>query len=161
MKSGLDTFMDDVRRLIKTKPPYTASFTTQTLYLLNQAVTIMEGLQEIIKKQRIEEDRLRLLAEGKKRPKIKFDPYRTAKIIQAYKDGATPKQIGMIYGITAGRVCQILLRWGARDAGPSRTKGLPDPSDTEREGLDEGGEEARHPPDADRIGKDSDSGSDH
>lgn len=159
MKSGLDYFLDQVRRLVKTKPPYNAAFTTQALYLLNQSVTIIEGLNEIIRKERVEIEKLKLELAGIKPLKSVTDPVRNAQIIEDYKAGVSTRAIGKKHGITGARVCQILLRLGVRNAGKARIKGLPVTSNTEREGAAEAGKEAGYPSDANGVGQNGDGGS--
>ena len=158
MKSGLDYFLDQVRTLVKSKPPYNAAFTTQALYLLNQSVTIMQGLQEVHKKQKIEIDSLKEEVDELKPRRMPTDQARNAEMIEDHKAGLTVRAIAKKHGITAGRVCQILLKLGVRNAGPPRVKRLSNRSDQKRQGVLEVGEAARDPSDADRIRKDGNGG---
>lgn len=158
MRSGLDYFLGQVRTLVKTKPPYNSAFTTQTLYLLNQAVTIMEGLHEVIRKQKLEIEKINLELVGIKPRKIITDPIRNAEIIKDFQSGATMLSIGKKHGITPSRVSQILLRLGVRNAGPPRVKGLSKSSNSDGQKPFDEREEARDPSDADGIGQDGNGG---
>lgn len=151
MKSGLDYFLDQVRTLTKTKPPFSGAFTAQVLYLLNQAVTIIEGLHEIIRKNKLEIEKLKLELAGKKPLKSETDHIRNAEIIADYKSGISTRNIGKKHGITGARIYQILKRLGVVD-GKARAKRLSVAGDSECEGAAEGGQEAHHSSDANGIG---------
>lgn len=157
MKTGLDYFIDQVRTLTKTKPPFTGAFTAQALYLLNQSITIIEGLNEIIRKQKLEIEKLKLELQGKKPRKSVTDPIRNAQIIEDHQSGMTMRQIGKKHGVTASRVYQILVRLGVRNA-TSRVEGLSNASNSERQGEIEGGVEKSDPANANGIGQNRDGG---
>lgn len=158
MKSGLDYFLDQVRRLATTKPPYNAAFTTQALYLLNQSVTIIEGLNEIIRKNKLEIEKLKLELSGTRPLKAVTDPIRNAQILEDHHSGLSLRQIAKKHGITGPRVHQILSRLGATN-GKARVKGLSGGSNTECEGAAEARQEAGHSSDANRVGQDGDGSS--
>lgn len=161
MKSGLDYFLDQVRSLVKTKPPYNAAFTTQALYLLNQAVTIIEGLGEINRKQKIEIEKLKNEVEELRPKRIPTDHDRNASMTEDYQSGMTVKAIAKKNGISEGRVSQILLRLGVRNAGTPRVKGLSKSGNSERQGSSQEGHQEGYSSDADRIGQDGDGGGSH
>lgn len=158
MRTGLDYFLEGVRKLTRAKPPFNAAFTTQVVYTLNQSVTIIEGLQQIHRKQEEEIEKLKMKLQGIKPKKAVTDPIRNAKMVADLEAGMTIRAIGKKYGITPARAAQILRRLGATNARSTRVKRLSGASNTERAGEAEGGEEARRSPDAHGIGQDGDGG---
>jgi hypothetical protein len=151
VKSGLDYFLDQVRTLTKTKPPFSGAFTAQALYLLNQSVTVIEGLHEIIRKNKLEIERLKMEIAGKKPLKSETDHIRNAEIIADYKSGISTRNIGKKHGITGARVYQILKRLGVVD-GKARAERLSIAGDPECERSFEDGQEAHHSPNANGFG---------
>jgi DNA-binding CsgD family transcriptional regulator len=130
MKTGLDYFLDDVRRLTKTKPPYNEAFLSRLLNTLNTAITIIEGLNSIIIKQKREgfiphvvqkpvvlPKKNHYHASGKSNGLAAYRE-RTAKtarneeIIQQFKQGFTKTEIGKKHQISQSRVFSILKRAG-------------------------------------------------
>lgn len=152
MRSGLDYLLDQIKAFTKTKPPYNAAFTTQALYLLNQCTTVMQGLNEIIHKQKTE-------LEGKKPVKVQkpkgqgviAKPDRNQALLEDEKAGLTHRQMAEKYQISMGRVSQIIMRARIQNGEP-RVKGLSNRSHSKRQGLAEGGQEAGDPANAHGIG---------
>jgi DNA-binding CsgD family transcriptional regulator len=130
MKTGLDYFLDDVRKVTKTRPPFNEAFVSRMLNLMNTSITIIEGLNSIISKQKAELDSWKVSGarpvtsvsiekhseETKKglaayREKVaKHD--RNAQIVRQFKDGATKSHIASKHGISQSRVFNILKREG-------------------------------------------------
>ena len=166
-RSGLDYFINEVRGLVKSKPPYNSAFISRAIHTLLTAVTILEGLKEIVRKQEIEIAALKESVEIKKKAeKPKKEPKPTAskeQIAEDYKAGMTIKQISEKHKISMGRISQITLEMGLRDYGTiipqsERLSGSRNPIYTK---YFKGGDEPNSPSDADRSGEDGNGSGDH
>ena len=152
MRSGLDYLLDQIKAFTKTKPPYSAAFTTQALYLLNQCVPVMVGLNEIIQKQKAElEEKKPVKIEKPKGVRSVANPVRNESLMADQRAGMTQKQLSEKYKISMGRVSQIIARARAEDE-RSRVARLPVGGNPERQGLDESRQEAGHSANANGVG---------
>jgi len=110
----MDYFLEDIKQLTRTRPPFNDAFTFRCLNVLGTAVTVIEGLHTIIEKEREEKNNTQKIVE-KDRPKgVKGakDLAREASIIADFKAGMKKKHIAAKHDVTPARISQILERNG-------------------------------------------------
>jgi len=131
MKSGLEYFLDDVRKITKTRPPYNDAFVSRMLNLMNTAITIIEGLNSIISKLKAEKqisgvvdkpidnpEKSQYLSKGNPngledyRQRIEKRD-RNKEIVAQFMNGYTKTEIARKHVISQSRVYNILKREGA------------------------------------------------
>ena len=124
MKTGMDYFLDDVRKLTRTRPPYNEAFISRALNVLGTAVTIIEGLNTIIAKDnaqivtlKADLERIKNAANEPKihRQKREMAP-RNAELLKDAASGMTQTAIAKKYGITPARVYSIIKKAKANAA---------------------------------------------
>ena len=125
MKTGMDYFLDDVRKLTRTRPPYNEAFISRALNVLGTAVTIIEGLNTIIAKDNAQIATLKADLEKAKieptLPKVHRQKREMAsRNVELLKDMASGQMTQMAvakkYGITPARVYAIIKKAKANAA---------------------------------------------
>jgi hypothetical protein len=125
MKTKMDYFLEDIKQLTRTRPPFNDAFTFRLLNVLGTAVTVIEGLHTIIEKDKIEKSNpLRLnrpellqhekIVEKDRPRKIRGakDLNREASIVADFKAGMKKRHIAAKHDVTPARISQILERNG-------------------------------------------------
>lgn len=112
MKTGLDQFLAEVKSLTRQKPPFNEAFTSRCVNVLHTAVTIIEGLNTIIQKDREEKEKKIVEKDRPKGAKPVRDLKREAAIIADHKAGMKKAHIAEKIGVTPARISQILTKNG-------------------------------------------------
>ena len=119
MKTGMEYFLDDVRKLTKTRPPYNEAFISRALNVLNTAVTIIEGLNIVIAKDnaqivtlKADLERIKNAANEPKihRQKLEMAPRNVELLKDAASGKMTQTAIAKKYGITPARVYFLIKK---------------------------------------------------
>ena len=58
-RSGMDKWIDDVRALVKTKPPYNSEFVSLAIHSLLTSITLLEGMKAMVETQKAEIEKLK------------------------------------------------------------------------------------------------------
>ena len=129
MKLGLEYFLDDVRKITKTRPPYNEAFVSRMLNLMNTAITIIEGLNAVILKYKADKKNPEVVERPFEKPqKSKYRGSgianlmayrervakrdRNQEIISQFMQGLSKAEIAKIHVISQSRVYNILKREG-------------------------------------------------
>ena len=108
-RSGMDKWIDDVRALVKTKPPYNSAFVSLAIHSLLTSITLLEGMKAMVETQKAEIEKLKSQVEETKDTKTN----RNQEIIDEFKAGSSKEQIAKKHGITRQRVHFLLKKHGS------------------------------------------------
>ena len=112
MKTKMDYFLEDIKQLTRTRPPFNDAFTFRLLNVLGTAVTVIEGLHTIIEKVKVEKHEKIVEKDRPRKTRGVKDLNREASIIADFKEGMKKRHIALKHEVTPARISQILERNG-------------------------------------------------
>jgi hypothetical protein len=123
MRNQMDQFIADVKALTKQKPPFNDAFVFRAINVLGTAVTLLEGMLEIVKKNKIQIDimtaeitklneQIAELESSDKEDRTQEKHERNQAIVDDYNGGMSRTNLAAKYEVSLPRISAILKRAG-------------------------------------------------